>query len=188
MLMGPRVRLRGWTDQDRAPYAALNADPEVRRFFPGLLDRAASDAQIDAFVAHEQAHGFTLWALEIPGVLPCAGFVGLYRVGPEMPFAPAVEIGWRLARSGWGHGYATEAAALCLQHAWTVLGLAQVVAYAVPQNQRSIAVMQRLGMREAGRFANPAMPWWHRLRRNVLYRIDAPPSPGEPTPGPARGP
>jgi RimJ/RimL family protein N-acetyltransferase len=120
-------------------------------------------------------HGFCFWALEVPGVAPCAGFVGLQH-SDDIPGEPGIEIGWRLDRAAWGFGYATEAARLCVDHAFGPLGLETLVAYTAAGNAPSRRVMQRLGMAEAGDFLHPALPPDHALARHVVYRL------GRPTP------
>jgi RimJ/RimL family protein N-acetyltransferase len=107
-LVTPHLRLRPWRDDDLPAFAALNADPAVMGHFPAPLDRARSDAEAAYVSDHFARHGFGFWAVEIPGVADFAGFVGLLQVGAPMPFAPAVEIGWRLARPYWSAGYATK--------------------------------------------------------------------------------
>ena len=121
-------------------------------------------------------HGFGLWALEIPGVAPFAGFVGLSVPGFTAPFTPCVEIGWRLAAAHWGRGYATEAARAVLAHAWDVVGLDEVVSFTTAGNDRSRAVMTRIGMRHdpAADFDHPRLVAGHPLRPHVLYRIERP--------------
>lgn len=169
-----RLLLRRWRDDDRAPLAAMGQDPEVMEFFPGLLDREASDAMFDRIVAHHDRHGFGLWAVEIPERgLAFAGFVGLLQCNFEAAFTPAVEIGWRLCRAAWGAGYATEGARAALRHAFTSLGLDDVVSLTVPANRRSRAVMERLGMRHdpAEDFDHPRIPAGSPLVRHVLYRL-----------------
>jgi RimJ/RimL family protein N-acetyltransferase len=96
-LVTPRLRLREWRDRDLAPFAALNADPEVMRYFPEPLDRAASDALVGRIRDHFDRHGFGPWAVEIPGVADCAGFVGLMVPAFETHFTPAPKSagGWR---------------------------------------------------------------------------------------------
>jgi RimJ/RimL family protein N-acetyltransferase len=103
------------------------------------------------------------------------GFVGLQHVNFEAPFAPAVEIGWRLARSAWGHGYATEAALATLEFGFEALELREIVACTTPANLRSRAVMERLGMTRDPRedFDHPEVAAGHPLCRHVLYRLDA---------------
>ncbi|WP_150696064.1 GNAT family N-acetyltransferase [Pandoraea terrae] len=170
-----RVVLRLWRASDLPAFARLNADPEVMRYFPTTLDRAQSDAVAERLQRHFDTHGYGPWALEIPGVTPFAGFVGLMRVGYDVPFAPAVEIGWRLARPFWGAGYATEAARSVTQFAFGALGLPGLVSFTVPANARSRAVMTRIGMQHCvgEDFMHPLVPPGHRLRRHVLYRLAA---------------
>ena len=171
-----RLRLRTWRDSDLEPFAALNADPEVMRYFPETLDRAASDALVGRINAHFERHGFGPWVLEVPGVTECAGFVGLMVPTFEAHFTPCIEIGWRLARPYWGKGYATEAAAAALDYAFGVLQADEVVAITVPANRPSRAVMERLRMvHDAdGDFDHPNLPEGHALQRHVLYRKSRP--------------
>src|SRR6266850_2116659 len=105
-----RLRLRRWLPTDLEPFAAMNADPRVTEFLPTPLSREDSDAKVARAEAHFKQHGFGLWAVEIPGVTPFAGFVGLTTPRFEAHFQPAVEVGWRLAAEFWGRGYATEGA------------------------------------------------------------------------------
>ncbi|HEX5659524.1 MAG TPA: GNAT family N-acetyltransferase [Polyangiales bacterium] len=165
-----RVRLRSWTEADREPYAALNADPAVMEHFPAPLTRQESDAQAARIEAHLTQHGFGFWALEVQGSF--VGFVGLAHVPFEASFTPALEIGWRLARAAWGHGYASEAARLALAYAFEQLRVPRVVSYTATQNLRSRAVMERLGMRYLHDFDHPRLPEGHRVRRHALYAIE----------------
>lgn len=175
-LVTERTILRQWRLEDLPLFAALNADRDVMRHFPTTLDRAQSDAVAHRLAQHLERHGYGPWALEIPGVTPFAGFVGLMRVGFDAPFAPAVEIGWRLAQAWWSKGYATEAASAATQFAFETLGLDELVSFTVPANARSRAVMQRIGMHHCPDedFMHPLIPPGHRLRRHVLYRLSAP--------------
>jgi ribosomal-protein-alanine N-acetyltransferase len=167
-----RLILRRWQPRDRAPFAALNADPQVRRHFPGTLARAESDAQIDRFEAAWDADGIGIAAAErkADGVL--LGMAGLARVH-DGPLSGAVEVGWRLAAAHWRRGYATEAAARWLDYGFETLGLPEIVAFTVPANAASQAVMRRLGMvRDPGRdFLHPALPPGHPLGPHVVYAI-----------------
>jgi len=171
-LVTPRLRLRHWRDGDLSAFAALNADPEVMRFFPATLDRAASDALAERIVAHFDRHGFGPWAVEVPGIADFIGFVGLMVPAFETHFTPCVEIGWRLSRSAWGHGYATEAAERALDYAFDTVKLDEVVSMTVPTNLPSRAVMERLGMTRtpADDFDHPRLPARHDLQRHMLYR------------------
>ncbi len=167
-LRSPRLLLRRWRPADRAPFAALNADPEVMRYFPAPLSPAESDALVDRIEAAFEREGWGLWALEERATGAFLGFTGVARVGFEAHFTPAVEVGWRLARAAWGRGYATEAARTALEHA----ALDAVVSFTAVANARSRAVMERLGMTFAGEFEHPRLPAGHPLRRHVLYRLD----------------
>lgn len=170
-----RLSLRPWRDDDLPLFAALNADARVMEFFPARLTRAECDRIAARIRSHLESHGFGLWAVEVPGTAPFIGFVGLSTVAPSLPFAPAVEVGWRLAHEHWGRGYATEAARAALNFGFGTLGLAEVVSFTAVQNQRSRAVMQRLGMEHAPGedFDHPALPVGHPLRPHVLYRLSA---------------
>lgn len=167
-LRTPRLLLRRWRPADRAPFAALNADPQVMAHFPAPLSRAESDALADRIDAGFTTHGFGLWAVETGGAF--VGFTGLSVPGFDAEFLPAVEIDWRLARPAWGRGWATEAATAVLQQAFGPLGLREVVSFTATTNTRSEAVMRRLGMHRVGEFEHPALPAESPLARHVLYR------------------
>jgi ribosomal-protein-alanine N-acetyltransferase len=171
-LLTERLALRRWRTSDRAPFAELNADPEVMEHFPSLMTRAESDAFIDRIEARFDEHGWGLWALEVMATGEFIGFTGLQVPGFPAPFMPAVEIGWRLARPAWGHGYASEAARRALEFGFSDLGLPEIVAFTAVGNVRSRAVMERLGMTRdpADDFDHPFLIEGHRLRRHVLYR------------------
>lgn len=172
----PRLRLRRWLPTDLAPFAAMNADPHVTEFLPTPLSREASDAFVARVEAHFEKHGFGLWAVEIPGVTPFAGYVGLAKPPFDAPFTPCVEIGWRLSPDTWGKGYATEGARAVLAHGFGTLGLEEILSWTVPANMRSRRVMEKLGMTHDPRddFDHPLLPEGHPLRRHVLYRIKRP--------------
>jgi RimJ/RimL family protein N-acetyltransferase len=168
-----RLCLRRWRPADRAPFAAMNADPKVMEHFPALLSRESSDASVDRIEAHFTEHGFGLWAVEIAGVTPFAGFIGLSVPRFEAPFTPCVEIGWRLAADCWGRGFATEGAKAALAFGFENLRLAEIVSFTVPANLRSRRVMEKVGMTHhpGEDFDHPVLPDGHPLRRHVLYRI-----------------
>jgi uncharacterized protein YaiI (UPF0178 family)/RimJ/RimL family protein N-acetyltransferase len=188
-----RLVLRPWREEDRAPFAALNADPEVMLHFPAPLDRAQSDAMIDRLRVRAARQGFGMFAVEERGTRAFVGMVGLSVPDWEAPFTPAVEIGWRFARPFWGQGLATEAARDVLDWAFGVLRLARVVSFTVPENERSWRVMERLGMTRVGTFAHPRLPEGDPLQTHVWYTLDAParvapPEPPQAAPAPAPKP
>jgi RimJ/RimL family protein N-acetyltransferase len=168
-----RLVLRRWRDSDRGPFARMNADPEVMRFFPAPLSRTASDAFVDSIEGHFAELGFGLWAAEVPGTTPFIGFVGLSVPHFDAHFMPAVEVGWRLDRTFWGRGYATEAARAATVDAFSRVGLREIVSFTVPMNLPSIRVMERLGMTRNpdDDFDHPGVPAGHPYRRHVLYRL-----------------
>lgn len=169
-----RLRLRGWRASDLEPFAALNADPCVMRFFSEPLDRARSDAFAHRAQQKLIERGFGLWAVEAPGVTPFLGYLGLAQPVFSAHFTPCIEIGWRLTRRHWEHGYATEAAMAVLDHAFGSLGLSEIVSFTAQDNQRSRRVMERLGMRyrSSEDFDHPNIPTGRPLRRHVLYRLN----------------
>ena len=169
-----RLVLRRWRPADRAPMAAINADPAVMDF-PRPLTRDESDAELAEFEAGWEADGLSFAAIErrADGVL--LGMAGLARCDLGASLPPCVEIGWRLAPAHWGHGYATEAARAWLAHGLGTIGLDEVVAFTDPANHRSLAVMRRLGMRRdpARDFEHPAMPPGHPLRPQLVHAATA---------------
>jgi RimJ/RimL family protein N-acetyltransferase len=171
-----RLLLRRWRDQDRAPFAAMNADPEVMRYFPGTLTQEQSDALADSIERGWDDRGFGLWAVEVPGEVPFAGFVGL-SVQSFIPLTPPpVEVGWRLGKEHWGKGFATEAGLASLRFGFTGVGLDEIVSCATERNWPSRRVMERLGMTydPDDDFDHPRLPNGSPLGRHVLYRIGRP--------------
>jgi RimJ/RimL family protein N-acetyltransferase len=168
-----RLRLRNWQPSDREPFAQINADPRVMEFFPRRLTREESDAMVDRIESYFRAKGFGLYAAELRGDRRFIGYVGLHTPTFEAHFTPCVEIGWRLAFDAWGRGLATEGAAAVARCAFENLGLKEIVSFTVPANQRSIRVMEKIGMTRdvAEDFEHPNLPVGHPLRRHVLFRL-----------------
>jgi RimJ/RimL family protein N-acetyltransferase len=175
VLRTERLILRPWRDDDLAPFAALNADPEVRAHFPSCLSRAESDGQATKIRAAFEERGHGLWAVEVDGGAPFIGFIGLAVPSFSAHFTPCTEIGWRLARAAWGRGYACEGARAALDFGFGPLQLAEIVSMTTPGNARSRRVMETLGMRRAPAddFDHPNLPSGSPLRRHVLYRLRA---------------
>jgi ribosomal-protein-alanine N-acetyltransferase len=171
MLRTPRLILRQWKEEDLAPFAALNADPQVMELFPKRLSREESDDLAHKLAARITERGWGLWATELIATGEFLGFVGLSVPRWQSFFTPCVEIGWRLARRHWGNGYAPEAARAALTYGFTTLGLEEIVSFTATQNHNSLRVMQKLDMRYAGEFDHPELGDAHPLRRHVLYRL-----------------
>lgn len=168
-LRTPRLILRRWRESDREPFAHLNADPDVMRFFVSPLTRAESDAMVDRIMADFERDDHGLWALEIPGEAPFIGYTGLWHP----PYMPVVEVGWRLDMPFWGRGFATEAARAALADGFERCGLEEIVSFTSPLNQPSVRIMERLGMTHdpADDFEHPNVPAGHPLRHHVMYRL-----------------
>lgn len=174
MIETPRLILRPWKESDRAPFHAMCNDFNVMQFLGPRLSRAESDAAIDRQIALQDSIGHCFWAVERKEDGAFIGFCGL-KPGPAgTPIEGEVEIGWRLAREAWGHGFAGEAARASLDWAWAHLDAPSVAAITVPGNVRSWSLMERLGMvRDSdGDFDHPAAP--QHLRAHVTYRIARP--------------
>jgi RimJ/RimL family protein N-acetyltransferase len=168
-----RLILRRWREDDRLPFAAMNADPDVMRHFPSVMTKEQSDALVDRIEQGFDEHGYGLWALEVRDSGEFIGFTGLILQTFEAHFTPAVEIGWRLARPAWGHGYAIEAARKALAYGFGEAGLDEIVSMTTVGNERSRSVMERLGMTRdpADDFEHVRIPEGSPIRPHVLYRI-----------------
>lgn len=171
-----RLLLRPWRAQDLPAYAALNADPEVMAHFPDVLSKADSDAMAQRCQSLIEARGAGVWAVQRLDTGEFIGHVGLHTPAGNLPFAPCVEIAWRLAREHWQRGFATEAAHEALRIGFEELQLPQIVAFTAMTNLPSQAVMKRLGLQRdpQGDFNHPALPHGHRLQRHGLWRLPAP--------------
>lgn len=173
MLRTDRLVLRRFADRDLPRFAALNADPEVMALFPKPLSPSETMQFMDRANREIDRLGMGLWALERDdGAF--IGFCGVHHHdGDAYPF-PCDEVGWRLHRDAWGHGFATEAAEGAIAHALDG-GVGNIVSFTVPSNTRSRAVMERLGMTHdpSDDFDHPRLPADSPLLRHVLYRLDA---------------
>ena len=176
-LVTVRLLLRRWRAGDRASFAAINADPAVMEHFPSTLTRQESDAFVDRVEAGFEERGFGLWAAESRADGALVGFVGLSVPGFRVPWMeqrpqPVVEVGWRLKRSAWGLGLASEAARASVDFGFGVLGLPEIVSFTVVSNLRSLAVMRRLGMTRLADYDHP-IPGREPLP-SVVYVLPAP--------------
>ena len=171
MIETDRLILRPWREEDRESYAALNADPEVMHDYPALPERPWVDAKFDRYSAHFREQGFGRWMLERKADGAPLGYAGIMPVWPDHPYGTGMEIGWRLMRSAWGQGYATEAARASLADGFGRLGFDEVVAYTSETNVPSQAVMRRSGMTRASvrDFHQPDRPDGSSSRRWLVY-------------------
>jgi len=173
MITTDRLILRPWKDEDKAPFAELNADPVVREFFPSILTREQSDASVRYLMDAYDRDGFCFFAAELKATGEFAGFIGIQPMDFAVPGVaqPAVEIGWRLAHKHWGQGLATEGASAVMCYGFATLQLREIVAITVPANVRSRRVMDKIGMKHHSEldFDHPRVAEGHPLRRHVLY-------------------
>lgn len=175
LLQTPRLVIRQWIEDDLAPFANLNADPDVMEYFPTILTPEQSNAAVSKTKRQIDHRGWGFSAVEEKTSGQFIGFVGIHEPNPPMPFSPCVEIGWRLAKPYWGKGYATEAAKAWLNHAFSVLEMDEIVSFTATTNVRSQAVMKRIGMKDSKQnFNHPALPEGHLLQEHVLYKISQP--------------
>ncbi len=172
MLSTSRIIMRRFESGDFAAFAALNADPDVMAYFPSVLSASESDQLAGRIQSKFDDKGWGLWAVELLESGEFIGFVGLNEPDAGLPFEPCTEVGWRVARQYWGRGYATEAAHRALRFAFEVLRLPEVVSFTAVRNERSRAVMRRLGMKNTGRnFAHPMVAARTGLQEHVLYSL-----------------
>lgn len=166
-----RLCLRNWKESDKIPFRLMNADPRVMKYSVTTLSEAESDEEACSITAHQKAHNFSLWAVELQVIASFIGYVGLFT--SPAPFLPGIEIGWRLAYDYWGYGYATEAAQATLKFGFEMLNLNEIVAFTAQINLRSQRLMQRLGMQHSIEedFRHPFIPREHILSQYVLYRL-----------------
>lgn len=169
-----RLILRTWQASDTEPYFQLNQDPKVLEFLPGPLTMP----QVQTFIQNmqqqwEESH-YTLWAVEEKSSGQFIGFIGLNNLDLSPVLPSSVEIGWRLASAFWNKGYATEGAKVALNYGFEQCHLSEITAITVPQNQRSLHVMDKIGLKRdmQSDFNHPRLPANHKLSRHVFYRIN----------------
>jgi RimJ/RimL family protein N-acetyltransferase len=172
-----RLMMRPWREADRMPFAEINADAEVMQHLGGVIDQTQSDEIIERQIASQSGDGLCFWAIERKADQALLGFCGLRRGGHAgIKVRDEIEIGWRLARSDWGHGYAREAAEACLAWGWSNTGASRIAAWTVPANNASWGLMIRLGFsrRPDLDFDHPLFEKGHPLCRHLVYIIERP--------------
>ena len=170
-----RLILRPWRESDRAPFAAINADPAVMTYFPALMTREESDAALARFQAAYDRDGFGFLGAELRTTGEFAGIIGAQTMRDAVPNLPqpAVEIGWRLPHAMHRQGLATEGARATVDFCFRTLNLHEVVAVTALGNSASRRVMEKLGMtyRSDLDFNHPRMPAGHAHQRHALYQL-----------------
>ena len=168
----PRLLLRQWQKNDYPLFAEMNSNPRVMKYFPDTLNKKQSDEFAGKLSQHLSENGWGLWVLEEKESKHFMGFTGLHKTPDDLPFSPAIEIGWRLSDKYWGKGYATEAAKEVLKYAFSVLHLEEIVSFTSVINKKSIAVMNRINMLDTKHnFMHPKIVDNNPLKEHVLYKI-----------------
>jgi RimJ/RimL family protein N-acetyltransferase len=173
LLETERLMLRTWNDNDVQPMLAINQDPKVMEYFPGLQDLEMTKNFIDKVNAHFENHGYSLYTTVRKDTNEFIGFIGLLIADFKAHFTPATEIGWRLSSNHWGQGFATEGAKAVLDYAFRELKIPEIVSFTAAGNAKSIRVMQKIGLQhnEADDFDPPKLVDESPLKRHVLYRL-----------------
>ena len=171
-----RLILRAWHEDDLEPMYEINQDPKVMEYFPALADKKETLSLIERIFKHQDAYGYSLYAVELKSTHEMIGFIGLlHRTKAELnvSFNPSTEIGWRLSSKHWGKGFATEGASAVLDYAFCVLGLPEIVSFTVTENKKSRRVMEKIGLiyNPNDDFDHPKLPDNSPLKQHVLYRL-----------------
>ena len=166
-----RLGFRVFTKSDLKVFSEMNSDPDVMEHFPNILSIDESDEFIDRLIAHFEKHSYQYFATEIIETGEFIGFIGLAFQRYKTQFSPATDIGWRLKKSAWGKGYATEGAKRCLKYAFEELKLEKVFSACTLSNVPSENVMKKLGMTKMEEFLHPNLKEYPELEKCVYYEI-----------------
>ena len=167
-----RLGFRNWVSGDLDALAAINADKEVMEFFPTTRNIQETWVFIERMQKQFGEKGFCYFAVDILDTGFLIGFIGLSEQNYEADFTPCIDIGWRLAKSAWNKGYATEGAKKCLEFAFENLQLDTLYSIAPIVNTKSELVMKKIGMHEVKTFDHPQLLDNERLRKCKLYIIE----------------
>lgn len=167
-----RLILRSWKYGDSEPFAEMNSNENIMRYFPTVLSAEESNAFVDRINAEFDETGIGLYAVEVKESGEFIGYVGFHRFNFDTSFSPGWEIGWRISDRFWHKGYATEAAKACLNYARKKHFCDKLYSFTAVQNTPSENVMKRIGMTCEGIFLHPALPDGHWLKEHKLYSID----------------
>jgi RimJ/RimL family protein N-acetyltransferase len=181
-----RLLLRSWRESDVQIYFEINQDPKVTEFLPKAITLEESKKFVATQSQQLKQRGYCLFACELKATSEFMGFIGLNYTEwqenaesknfvPLPTFIPAIEIGWRIGSKFWQNGYATEAAREVLDCFLGKNGVSEIISFTVPDNLRSIRVMEKIGMKRdfSGDFLHPKLPLDHPLSHHVLFRKSA---------------
>ena len=167
-----RLGFRNWNDSDLDIMTTINADVDVMEHFPSIQSREVTLSFIERMQKQFVENGFCYYAVELLEKNEFIGFIGLskqeYNAGFETPF---IDIGWRLKKSTWNKGYATEGAKRCLEYAFKTLKLKIIYAIVTSNNDKSMRVMEKIGMKKHSTFMHPLIADDSNLKECVAYKI-----------------
>lgn len=166
-----RLGFRNWTMEDLSVFAEINADTEVMEHFPKPLTKKETAEFIERLRNHYKKNGYNYFATEVLASGELIGFIGLAFQDYKTEFNPATDIGWRLKKSTWGKGYATEGAKRCLEFAFEDLCLKRVISTCTIHNTKSENVMKKIGMIKKGEFDHPKLSDYPEFKKCVWYEI-----------------
>jgi RimJ/RimL family protein N-acetyltransferase len=166
-----RLGFRNWSGKDLTEFSKLNADLEVMEHFPKPLTEKETADFIDRLKKHYADNGFNYFATEVLDSGEFIGFIGLAFKDFKTEFTPAVDIGWRLKKSSWGNGYATEGASRCLEFGFNQLNLEKIIATCTEKNVKSENVMKKIGMGKIGNFKHPLLEEYPEYQKCICYAV-----------------
>lgn len=169
-----RLGFRRWKSEDLTPFYKLNADSDVMEHFPKTLNQDESDQLVNRLIQHFDSYNYTYYAVDLKENNSFIGIIGLCYQTYDAPFSPNTDIGWRLKKSVWGKGYATEGAKRCLKHAFDTLNISQIVSVCTKSNKPSEHVMEKIGMIKQGTFFHPKLTDYPNLHECLWYSIENP--------------
>jgi len=167
-----RLGFRHWRNEDLKEFLKLNSDEEVMEHFPRVLSEKEVKEFIDNLKKHYSENGFTYYATEILKTKEFIGMIGLASQEYNSKFTPAIDIGWRLKKSAWGNGYATEGAKRCLEYAFNELAIDKVISVCTINNYKSEKIMKKIGMIKKGEFSHPDMLSHPQYEKHYCYEIN----------------
>ncbi|WCO00332.1 GNAT family N-acetyltransferase [Psychroserpens ponticola] len=166
-----RLGFRNWNKNDLNEFAEINADLEVMEYFPNPLTTSETSEFIDRLQKHYDNKGYNYFATELLETGELIGFIGLAYQEYQTKFTPATDIGWRLKKSVWGNGYATEGAKKCLEFAFNTLNLEKIISVFTEKNIKSEQVMKKIGMKKIGTFKHPKLKKHPKFETCICYEI-----------------
>ncbi|MFC5044736.1 GNAT family N-acetyltransferase [Aquimarina hainanensis] len=165
-----RLGFRNWRSEDIEILAAINQDDAVMEFFPYKPTRKESEDFMLRMQQSFDEKGYCYFAVDILDTQECIGFIGLCEQTYLETPASFVDIGWRLKKSSWNKGYATEGALACLAHGFDYLQLDSIYAVAPVINKKSELIMTKIGMQKVTTFTHPKLSDYPNLKDCLLYQ------------------